>query len=226
MTCPGDVRLVVHDPIPTAGLTRDDARGARRARAGDRRVGSRSSDWEPEMDLDRRLRRRRDRAPGLGRRRAGACRRARSETGRAAARARGGDARSQRSPPTITAAVRTMYKRVGHRSDEDAPVVRGAAAARAEGRRAAAHQQPRRRHQLVLARVAAAVRALRSRPRARRRHAAARARRARSTPGIRKDIVHVAGRLTLADDDGPVRQSDVRLGAHDGHDRRRRARWS
>ena len=28
MTCPADVRLVVHDPIPTKGLSREDARGA------------------------------------------------------------------------------------------------------------------------------------------------------------------------------------------------------
>ena len=34
MTCPATVRLVVHDPILTAGLTRDDARGlAERVRA-------------------------------------------------------------------------------------------------------------------------------------------------------------------------------------------------
>ena len=34
MTCPATVQLIVHDPIPTAGLTRDDARGlAERVRA-------------------------------------------------------------------------------------------------------------------------------------------------------------------------------------------------
>lgn len=34
MTCPADVRIVAHAPIPTAGLTRDDARGlAERVRA-------------------------------------------------------------------------------------------------------------------------------------------------------------------------------------------------
>ena len=34
MTCPGDVSVVVHDPIPTAGLTRDDvARLAEQARS-------------------------------------------------------------------------------------------------------------------------------------------------------------------------------------------------
>ncbi len=34
--------------------------------------------------------------------------------------------------------------------------------------------------------------------------------------GIRKDVVHVAGRITVADGAGTVRQSDVRLGADDG----------
>jgi hypothetical protein len=44
MTCPADVRLVVHDPIPTKGLSRDDARSlADRVRAV---VGS-----EPELGL-------------------------------------------------------------------------------------------------------------------------------------------------------------------------------
>jgi len=44
MTCPADVRLVVHDPIPTKGLSRDDARAlADRVRAV---VGS-----EPELGL-------------------------------------------------------------------------------------------------------------------------------------------------------------------------------
>ena len=37
--------------------------------------------------------------------------------------------------------------------------------------------------------------------------------------GIRKDTVHVGGRITLVDDARAVRQSDVRFRAHDGDDR-------
>ena len=65
------------------------------------------------------------------------------------------------NPPVETTAVRTMYKRVGHRSDQDAAVVRSAAAPRAQGRPAAAHQLDGRRLQLVLVRISAAVRPLR-----------------------------------------------------------------
>ena len=43
--------------------------------------------------------------------------------------------------------------------------------------------------------------------------------------GIRKDVVHVAGRITVADDAGPVRQSDLRFGADDGDDRDDATRW-
>ena len=40
-----------------------------------------------------------------------------------------------------------------------------------------------------------------------------------SYAGIRKDDVHVGGRITLADRDRAVRQPDVRLRADDGDDR-------
>ena len=40
-----------------------------------------------------------------------------------------------------------------------------------------------------------------------------------SYAGIRKDDVHVDGRIALADRRRSVRQSDVRLGADDGDDR-------
>ena len=39
-----------------------------------------------------------------------------------------------------------------------------------------------------------------------------------SYPGIRKDDVHVGGRITLADTHRAVRESDVRLRADDGDD--------
>ena len=39
-----------------------------------------------------------------------------------------------------------------------------------------------------------------------------------SYPGIRKDDVHVAGRITLADATGPVRESHIGLRQNDGDD--------
>ena len=47
-----------------------------------------------------------------------------------------------------------------------------------------------------------------------------------SYPGIRKDDVHVGGRIALVDAARPVRQSDVRFGADDGDARPRRGRSS
>ena len=86
------------------------------------------------------------------------------------------------------------------------------------GERAPAHQQPRRRRQLVLARVAVAVRAVRPRPDRGRGRCSGWAAPGEAYAGIRKDAVHLGGRLTLVDDAGPVRQPDVRLGADDGDD--------
>ena len=95
-------------------------------------------------------------------------------------------------------------------------VVRSAAAARAQGRRAAAHQQPGRRHQLVLARVAAAVRPVRSRSDSTGRSTLRLGRPGEEYAGIRKDAVHVGRPADAGRRRGPVRQSDVRLGADDG----------
>ena len=102
------------------------------------------------------------------------------------------------------------------RPDEAPAVLRSAPPPRPQGRATAAHQQPRGRVQLVLPRVPAAVRPLRP--------CAGRAVRidlrfghdGESYPGIRKDDVHVGGRIALADGAGGVRQPDVRLGADDG----------
>ena len=77
--------------------------------------------------------------------------------------------------------MRTMYKRVGIDPTKTASFVRGAAAARAKGRGAAADQLDGRRLQLVLAGVSAAVRALRrGAHRGRRRAAAGRSKASRT----------------------------------------------
>ena len=87
--------------------------------------------------------------------------------------------------------------------DQDAPVVRGAAAARAQGRHAAAHQLDGGRLQLVLVRIPAAVRPLRRRAHRGRRRRCGIGREGESYPGIRKDDVHVGGRIALVDARGP-----------------------
>ena len=91
------------------------------------------------------------------------------------------------------------------RPDQDAAVERSAAAPRPQRRPVSARQFPGRRHQLVLARVAAAVRRLRSAGVVGRRHAATRAD-GEAYDGIRKDTVHVGGRLTAGRRPRSVRQ--------------------
>ena len=141
-------------------------------------------------------------------------RRARAAAGRAACRSRSGRPHesaggSGRRPDDVQARR--------SRSHQDASLVRGAAAPGAQGRPAAAHQLDGGRLQLVLARVPAAVRAVRRRAiegdvelrlgrrgRVVSRHS--QGRRARRRTASRWPIARA------------VRQSHVRLGADDGDD--------
>ena len=235
MVCPATVRVIVHEPIPTAGPDARRRARARRARAGGRRVRRRrlglvslsmdlivASDVaaivRPAWAVAEPVRRRRARSADWTSR----CVRARRRCALAAESAE------------ITAAVRTMYKRVGLDPTKTRP------SSEALLRRVRKGDELPRINSLVDVINWCSLESqlpfglydldhIR-----RRRHAAARRGRARSTPGIRKDAVHVAGRLTLADDARPVRQSDVGFGAHDGdagddaragRDLRARRRW-
>ena len=176
-TYPGEVRLVVHEPIDTQRPGRRRREGIRRARAADHRarrrvrsrIGSRPTSMRftlaPELSAIVR--------PGVLWLDGATVveRDARLDAPLAAAEA----AVRAHPPAEIDRRPHDVQAR-RPRSDEDAPLVRGAAAARAQGRLAAAHQLDGGRLQLVLARVSAAVRAVRRGAHRRRRRAAHRPR--------------------------------------------------
>ncbi len=120
----------------------------------------------------------------------------------------------------ITAAVRTMYKRVGIDPTKTRPSSEALLPPRhrRKGRRVAADQQPRRDHQLDVPRVAVVVRPVRRRSRARRRRHAA------IGPRRRRICRHPEGRRAPGRPSGPrrrgraVRQPDLRFRADDGDD--------
>ena len=201
MTCPATVQLIVHDPIPTAGLTRDDARGlAERVR--EIVASARSSGWEREMDLIVAVRCRRDRSPGLGRRRSGARRRARSAArtsrcGRARRRC-AHEASPPRSPPPCARCTsgpgldptktrpssEALLRRV--RKGDELPRINSLVDV--INWCSLESQLPFGLYDLDHVRGAVTLRLGRA---------------GEEYPGIRKDVVHVADRLVLADDEGP-----------------------
>ena len=235
-TYPGEVRLVVHEPIDTHGTGRlRSPRSSASASGGSsrptpspisepRRPTSMRFTLAPDLVSHRPSRR----AVARWRDRRRARRRAWTRPLAAA------EAAVRAHPPAEIAAVRTMYKRVGLDPTKTRPSSEALLRRVRKGDSAAAHQLDGRRLQLVLARVPAAVRAVRRRAHRRRRRAAHRpagrvlsrhpqGRCARRRP-------HRAGRSRRT-----VRQPDVRLGAHDGDDRddaracsscSRRERWS
>ena len=189
-TCPGNVTLQVLDPIDTGGALQGRRACARRPRAHDRRCGaamhsrrarrspvhSRPASWPSTTS---------------GRRRwTSAIPRCDAEQN-----VRGGTA-------TAMAPASAHVQATRPRSYEGAALVRSAAAARAQGRSAAARQRAGRHLQLVLGRDAAAVRTVR-RKRIEGAIALRLGRPGEIYDGIRKDPVNVDGRLTLADSAGP-----------------------
>ena len=175
-TYPGDVKLVVHEPIDTAGMAdadpREFAERVRRIIRADSRVGCRAAPTVPGADAASPRRRQRTQlmppfdsisvAPKLvSIVRAGVLwlddatvveREPRLNAPLAAA-----EAAVRTNPPVEVTSVRTMYKRVGLDPTKTRPSSEALLRRVAQGRHAAAHQQHGGRVQLVLARVPAAV---------------------------------------------------------------------